>query len=80
MTTNTNQYQVTNNGFRVISCNGKVSKLSKLLYTIMLNMKKKKSFFMILTGFNNILVSVVHPDLFRTGSVSNPNAVKMNIS
>ena len=31
-------------------------------------------------GFNDILVSVVHPDLFRTGSVSNPKAVKMSIS
>ena len=35
---------------------------------------------MILNGFNDILVSVVHPDLLRTGSVSNPNAVKMSIS
>ena len=61
---------------------GKESKLSKLLYSIMLKKHEKVLFynFKWIRCINDILVAVGRPDLFKTEPVNNPNSVKMDIS
>ena len=57
--------------------NGKGSKLSKLLYTIMFNEQEKGvNDFKWIRCINDILISVGRPDLFRNDSVNDPNTVK----
>ena len=61
--------------------NGKESKLSKLLYLIMLKEHEKGSYnFKWIHCINDILVAVSRPDLFKTEPVKNPNSVKIDIS
>ena len=56
--------------------NGKESKLSKRLYTIMLKEQEKGFYeFKWIRCINDMLVSVGRPDLFRNDSISNPKAV-----
>ena len=60
--------------------NGKESKLSQLLYTIMLKEQEKGLYdFKWIRCINDILVSVGRPDLLRKGSISNPKALKLSI-
>ena len=60
--------------------NGKESKLSKLLYSIMLKEHEKGSYNLKwILCINDILVAVGRPDLFKTEPVNNPNSVKMDI-
>ena len=68
-------------GFWLSIVNGKESKLSKLLYSIMLKEHKKGSYnFKWIRCINDILFAVGQPDLFKTEPVNNPNSVKMDIS
>ena len=68
-------------GFWLSIVNGKESKLSKLLYSIMLKEHEKGSYnFKWIRCINDILVAVGRPDLFRTEPVNDPNSVKMDIS
>ena len=68
-------------GFWLSIVNGKESKLSKLLYSIMLKEHEKGSYnFKWIRCINDILVAVGRPDLFRTEPVNSPNSVKMDIS
>ena len=68
-------------GFCLSIVNGKESKLSKLLYSIMLKEHEKGSYnFKWIRRINDILVSVGRPDLFKTEPVNNPKSVKMDIS
>ena len=68
-------------GFWLSIVNGKESKLSKLLYSIMLKEHEKGSYnFKWILCINNILVAVGRPDLLKTEPVNNPNSVKMDIS
>ena len=68
-------------GFWLSIVNGKESKLSKLLYSIMLKEHEKGSYnFKWIRCINEILVAVGRPDLFRTEPVNSPNSVKMDIS
>ena len=68
-------------GFWLSIVNGKESKSSKLLHTIMLKEKEKGFYdFKWICYINDILVSVGPPDLFRNDSISNPKAVKLSIS
>ena len=68
-------------GFWLSIVNGKESKLSKLLYSIMLREHEKGSYnFKWIRCINDILVAVGRPDLFKTEPVNNPNSVKMDIS
>ena len=68
-------------GFWLSIVNGKESKLSKLLYLIILKEHEKGSYnFKWIRCINDILVAVGRPDLFRTEPVNNPNSVKMDIS
>ena len=61
--------------------NGKESKLSKFLYSIMFKEHEKGSYnFKWICCINDILVAVSRPDLFKTEPVNNPNSVKMDIS
>ena len=60
--------------------NGKESKLSKLLYSIMLKEHEKGSYnFKWIRCINEIQVAVGRPNLFKTEPVNNPNSVKMDI-
>ena len=64
-------------GFWLSIVNGKESKLSKLLYSIMLKEHEKGYYnFKWIRCINDILIAVGRPDLFKT----EPNSVKMNIS
>ena len=73
---------------RMISCwlsvvNGKESKLSKLMYTIILKEHEKGLYVFKWNrcySINSILVSVSGPDRFWKDSISNPKAVKLSIS
>ena len=68
-------------GFWLSIVNGKKSKLSKLLYSILLKEHEKASYnFKWIRCINNILVSVGKPDLFKAEPVDNPTSVKMDIS
>ena len=68
-------------GFWLSIVNGKESKLSKLLYSIMFQEHEKGSYnFKWIHCINDILVAVSQPDLFKTEPVNNPNSVKMDIS
>ena len=68
-------------GFWLSIVNGKESKLSKLLYSIMLKEHEKGPYnFKWIRCINDILVAVGRPDLFNTEPVNNPNSVKMDIS
>ena len=68
-------------GFWLSIVNGKESKLSKLLYSIMFQGHEKGSYnFKWIHCINDILVAVSQPDLFKTEPVNNPNSVKMDIS
>ena len=68
-------------GFWLSIVNGKESKLSKLLYSIMLKEHEKGSYnFKWIRCINDILGAVGRPDLFRTEPVNSPNSVKMDIS
>ena len=68
-------------GFWLSIVNGKESKLSKLLYSIMLKEHEKGSYnFKWTHCINDILVAVGRPDLFKTEPVNNINSVKMDIS
>ena len=68
-------------GFWLSIVNGKESKLSKLLYSIMLKEHEKGSYnFKWIRCINDILVAVGRPDLFRTEPVNSPNSVKKDIS
>ena len=68
-------------GFWLSIVNGKESKLSKLLYSIMLKEHEKGSYnFKWIRCIYNILVAVGRPDLLKTEPVNNPNSVKMDIS
>ena len=61
--------------------NGKESKSSKLMYSIMFKEHEKGSYhFKWIRCINDILVAVGRPDLFKTEPVNNPNSVKMDIS
>ena len=64
-------------GFWLSIVNGKGSKISKLLYTIMFNEQEKGvNDFKWIRYINDTLVSVGRRDLFRNDSVNNPKAVK----
>ena len=64
-------------GFWLSIVNGKESKLSKLLYSIMLKEHEKGSYnFKWIRCINDILVAVGRPDLFKAEPVNNPNSVK----
>ena len=68
-------------GFWLSIVNGKESKLSKLMYSIMLKEHEKGSYnFKWICCINDILVAVGGPDLFKTGPVNNKNSVKMDFS
>ena len=68
-------------GFWLSIVNGKESKLSKLLYPIMLKEHEKGSYnFKWIRCINDKLVAVGRPDLFKNEPVNNPNSVKMDIS
>ena len=68
-------------GFWLSIVNGKESKLSKLLYSIMLKEHEKGSYnFKWIRCINEILVAVGRPDLFRTEPDNSQNSVKMDIS
>ena len=68
-------------GFWLSIVNGKESKLSKLLYSIMLKEHEKGSYnFKWIRCINEILVAVGRPDLFKTESVNNQHSVKRDIS
>ena len=68
-------------GFWLSIVNGKESKLSKLLYSIMFKEHKKGSYnFNWIRCINDILVTVGRPDLFKTEPVNIPKSVKMDIS
>ena len=68
-------------GFWLSIVNGKESKLSKLLYSIMVKEHEKGSYnFKWIRCINDILVAVGRTDLFETEPVNNPNSVKMDIS
>ena len=68
-------------GFCLSIVNRKESKLSKLLYSIMLKEHEMGSYnFKWIRCINDIRVSVGRPDLFKTEPVNNPNSVKMDIS
>ena len=61
--------------------NGKESKLSKLLYSMMLKEHEMGSYnFKWIRCINDILVAVGRPDLFKTEPVNIPNSVKKDIS
>ena len=67
-------------GFWLSIVNVKESKLSKLLYSIMLKEHENGSYnFKWIRCINDILVAV-RPDLFKTEPVNNRNSVKMDIS
>ena len=64
-------------GFWLSIVNGKESKLSKLLYAIMLKEHEKGSYnFKWTRCINDILLAVSRPDLSKTERVNNPNSVK----
>ena len=68
-------------GFWLSNVNGKESKLSKLLYSIMLKEHEKGSYnFKWIRCINDILVAIGQPDLFKTDPVNNTNSVKIDIS
>ena len=68
-------------GFWLSIVNGKESKLSKLLYSIMLKEHEKGSYNLKwIRCINGILVAVGRPGLFKNEQVNNPNSVKMDIS
>ena len=68
-------------GFWLSNVNGKESKLSKLLYSIMLKEHEKGSYNLKwIRCINGILVAVGRPGLFKNEQVNNPNSVKMDIS
>ena len=68
-------------GFWLSIVNGKESKLSKSLYSIMLKEHEKGSYnFKWILCINDILVAVGRSDLFKTEPANNPNSVKMDIS
>ena len=65
-------------GFWLSIVNGKGSKSSKLLYTIMLKEQENVFYdFKCIRCIYDILVSVGRPDLFKNYSISNPKAVKL---
>ena len=60
--------------------NGKESKLSQFMYTIMLKEQEKGLYdFKWIRCINDILVSVGRPDLLRKSYISNPKALKLSI-
>ena len=62
-------------GFWLLIVNGKESKLSKLLYSIMLKEHEKGSYnFKWIRCINDIRVAVGRPDLFKTELVNNLNS------
>ena len=68
-------------GFWLSIVNRKESKLSKLLYSIMLKEHEKGFYnFKWIRCINDILITVGRPDLFKAEPVNNPNSVKMDIS
>ena len=68
-------------GFKLSIVTGKESKLSKLLYSIMLKEHENGSYnCKWIRCINDILVAAGRPDLFKNEPVNNPNSVKMDIS
>ena len=68
-------------GFWLLIVNGKESKLSKSLYSIMLKEHEKGSYnFKWIRCINDMHVAVGRPDIFKNEPVNNPNSMKMDIS
>ena len=59
---------------------GEESKLSKLLYTVMIKEKKGFNDYKSIRCINDILVSVGQQNLLRTDLVNKPKSIKMDIS
>ena len=67
-------------GFWISLLNSEHTKLSKIMYKIMLNESNQGSNFKWITTIKETLISVGKPELFNENIICNPKAVRGNIT